>query len=255
MPVIGGTDVPQQYVSDVENAASALGIPASVVAAQINDESGFDPTAVSSAGAEGIAQFEPGTFAEYGSGSPDNVSDAFAAYTAYMGALLKQFGGNISEALAAYNAGPDNLAAGAGYASTILGNSGSDATKSTGTKTTAGTTPNNANAGSAGTAGAASSAGTTPTTSGSPTSQTTTNQGQSAITSTGGWDPLSLLGDITGLARDLATVIDYVFGMFGRGQAWRLAMTLVFAAAVYGSYRALVATGAIPDLTPKLSVV
>lgn len=117
------------------------------------------------------------------------------------------------------------------------------------------TTPNNANAGSAGTAGG----GSTPTTSGSPSSSTTTNQGQSAIAGAGGWDPLSLLGDVTGLARDLATVIDYVFGMFGRGQAWRLVFTIICAAAIYGSYRSLVATGAIPDMgkisMPSLAVV
>lgn len=117
-------------------------------------------------------------------------------------------------------------------------------------------TPNNANAGSAGTTGAAGTGTSgTPTTTGTPGSDSTVNQGQSAITSSGGWDPLGLLDDVTGLARDVATVIDYVFGMFGRGQGWRVVFTLAFAAAIYGAYRSLVATGAIPDLSPHLSVV
>lgn len=124
MTIIGNTNVPPQYVSYVNQAAAATGLPASVVAAQINNESGFNPNAVSPAGAQGIAQFEPGTFSSYGSGSPFNASDSFKAYSNYMKALLKQFGGNIQNALAAYNAGPGNIGAGMGYARTILSNAG-----------------------------------------------------------------------------------------------------------------------------------
>lgn len=114
--------VPSEYVQLVQHAADATGLPASVVAAQIDLESSFNPQAVSPAGAEGIAQFEPGTFSSYGpkGGSPFNVSDAFQAYTAYMSELLKQEGGSVRKALEAYNAGPGNLPAGAGYATTIL---------------------------------------------------------------------------------------------------------------------------------------
>lgn len=262
MPMIGGTNVPQQYVADVNAAAAKTGLPAAVVAAQINDESGFQPGVSSGAGAEGIAQFLPSTFASYGTGSPFNVTDAFNAYANYMSALLKQFGGNISDALAAYNAGPGDLAAGRGYASTILGNSGTNATHATTSTNPASGAGTAANRGSSGTGTATGSSatggaggGNTPTTSGTPSSDTTQNQGQSAIAGTGGFDPLGLLGDITGLARDLATVIDYVFGMFGRGQGWRLAFTLVAAAAAYGSYRCLAGAGAIPDISPKLSVI
>lgn len=116
------TSVPAQYQGYVTAAAKKLGIPAAVVAAQIQLESDWNPDAKSSAGAEGIAQFEPGTFKAYGpaGGSPYNVPDAFAAYTAYMADLLKQEGGDVRRALAAYNAGPGNLGAGYGYADTIL---------------------------------------------------------------------------------------------------------------------------------------
>lgn len=263
MPMIGGTDVPSQYVADVNAAAAKTGLPAAVVAAQINDESGFRPGVSSGAGAEGIAQFLPSTFASYGTGSPFNVTDAFNAYANYMSALLKQFNGNISDALAAYNAGPGNIAAGAGYASTILANSGSTAT-SAGKASPGSSLPGAGNTagvatGSTTSPSGSSGAGSTPTTSGTPSSDSTTNQGQSAISGAGGWDPLNLLGNITGLARDVATVIDYIFGMFGRGQAWRLVFTVVFAAASYAAYRSLVATGAIPDLgkisAPRLAMV
>lgn len=114
--------VPEKYKDDVANAAAKTGLPAAVVAAQINYESSFNPTAHSPAGAEGIAQFLPGTFASYGpkGGSPWNPADAFIAYANYMSELLKEEKGSIRKALAAYNAGPGNLSAGYGYADHIL---------------------------------------------------------------------------------------------------------------------------------------
>lgn len=123
---IGGTNVPEEYVREVEASAKATGIPAAIVAAQIDLESGFNPSAESPTGAQGIAQFEPATWRAYGSGSPDNPTDAFAAYRNYMGTLMHEFHGNITDALAAYNAGPGNIGAGMQYARTVENNSGSD---------------------------------------------------------------------------------------------------------------------------------
>lgn len=119
-----GVIIPMQYQSQVDAAAKALGVDPAVVATQIDDESGFDPNARSPVGAEGIAQFMPGTWATWGHGSPWNPDDAFAAYTAYMGHLLKQFNGSLRDALAAYNAGPNNLRAGYGYADKIIKQAG-----------------------------------------------------------------------------------------------------------------------------------
>jgi hypothetical protein len=116
--------VPPAYRSWVATAAKSTGLPASLIAAQINDESGFDPTVTSSAGAEGIAQFEPGTFKEYGTGDPYNPSDALGAYTNMMNALLTQYNGNVRDALAAYNAGSENIQAGYGYADNIIAAAG-----------------------------------------------------------------------------------------------------------------------------------
>lgn len=118
------TKVPKQYQAYVTHASNALGIPEQLVAEQINLESSWNPSAKSNAGAEGIAQFEPATFAKYGKGSPYNVKDAFAAYEAYMGALLKQEHGSIRNALAAYNAGPDRLSDGYTYANMIMQRAG-----------------------------------------------------------------------------------------------------------------------------------
>jgi len=95
-------------------------VPVPVVAAQIDLESSWDPSVTSPTGAEGIAQFEPGTWDKWGKGSPFVPRDAFPAYGRFMGYLLGQEQGDLRRALAAYNAGPDNVPAGYGYADTIL---------------------------------------------------------------------------------------------------------------------------------------
>jgi soluble lytic murein transglycosylase-like protein len=68
-------------------------------------ESGFDPRAVSPAGALGIAQFMPDTAAAYGLRDPFDPAAAIDAQAHLMSDLLGQFG-DTSLALAAYNAGP-----------------------------------------------------------------------------------------------------------------------------------------------------
>lgn len=112
--------VPSNWVSWVTKAANGTGLPYKIVAAQISIESGFNPSAVSPAGAEGVAQFLPSTFVSYSSGSPFNPDDALRAYINFMNALLRQFNQNVFNALAAYNAGPGNIQAGFGYAQMIF---------------------------------------------------------------------------------------------------------------------------------------
>ena len=68
-------------------------------------ESNFDPFAVSPAGAQGIAQFMPGTAAAYGLDDPFDPVAAIDAQAHLMSDLIRQFG-SPELALAAYNAGP-----------------------------------------------------------------------------------------------------------------------------------------------------
>lgn len=118
-------NVPRNYILLVKYASIHTGLPYQVVACQANLESGFNANAVSPAGAEGWLQFLPSTFAEYGHGSPFNPQDEMYAYVNFMNQLLRDFGGNVRYALAAYNAGPGNVRAGLGYADTILSCAGS----------------------------------------------------------------------------------------------------------------------------------
>ena len=101
--VMGNVTVPAQYVSTINQAASANGIPSSLLAALVQQESGFNPNAVSSAGAEGIAQFMPSTAAGLGV-DPYNPTSAINGAAQMLGSYTRQFG-SYSDALAAYNAG------------------------------------------------------------------------------------------------------------------------------------------------------
>ena len=85
-------------------------MPAGLLAAQLMAESGFNPFAVSPAGASGIAQFMPGTAAAYGLRDPLDPDEAIDAQAHLMSDLLRQFG-RIPLALAAYNAGPAPVSA------------------------------------------------------------------------------------------------------------------------------------------------
>ena len=86
-------------------SAARWNVPPALMAGQLMAESGFDPTAGSPAGAQGIAQFMPSTAAAYGLTNPYDPVAAIDAEAHLMSDLLRQFG-SPELALAAYNAGP-----------------------------------------------------------------------------------------------------------------------------------------------------
>ena len=97
--------VPVRFRDPLTDAATRWNVSAALLAAQLMAESGFDPTAGSSAGAQGIAQFMPSTAAAYGLTNPYDPVAAIDAEAHLMSDLLHQFG-SPELALAAYNAGP-----------------------------------------------------------------------------------------------------------------------------------------------------
>lgn len=84
--------------------ADAHGLPRAFFARLIWKESRFDPNAVSPKGAEGIAQFMPGTARLRGLGDAFDIEQAIPASAAYLSELEDRFG-NIGLAAAAYNSG------------------------------------------------------------------------------------------------------------------------------------------------------
>lgn len=92
------------YLPLVARAAAQYRVPADVLAALLQQESGFNPTARSPAGALGIAQFMPGTASGMGV-NPLNPQSAIPGAARYLANALKINHGNLSYALASYNAG------------------------------------------------------------------------------------------------------------------------------------------------------
>ena len=88
----------------IEREADKNAIPREFFARLIFKESRFDPGAVSPAGAEGIAQFMPGTAAIRGLDDSFDIDKALPASARYLGELKTDFG-NLGLAAAAYNAG------------------------------------------------------------------------------------------------------------------------------------------------------
>jgi soluble lytic murein transglycosylase-like protein len=97
--------VPARFREAIAAAAQRWDVSGALLAAQLMAESNFNPFAVSPAGAAGIAQFMPGTAAAYGLDDPFDAEAAIDAQAHLMSDLLEQFG-DVSLALAAYNAGP-----------------------------------------------------------------------------------------------------------------------------------------------------
>jgi soluble lytic murein transglycosylase-like protein len=102
--------VPAAYHEPLARAAARWDVSVALLAAQLEAESGFNPNAVSPAGAQGIAQFMPGTAGSYGLRDPFNAPAAIDAQAHLMADLLAQFG-LTQLALAAYNTGPAPVAA------------------------------------------------------------------------------------------------------------------------------------------------
>jgi hypothetical protein len=94
-----------KFVDMISDAAQHWNVQPELLAAQLKAESDFNPNSVSPAGAQGIAQFMPGTAASLGLKDPFDPRAAIDAQAHLMHDLIRQFG-SIPKALAAYNAGP-----------------------------------------------------------------------------------------------------------------------------------------------------
>ena len=101
--------MPARFAPLIIRAAQRWGVSAHLLAAQLYAESNFNPFARSPAGAEGIAQFMPGTADAIGLADPFDPSASIDAQGHLMRELLGRFG-SVPLALAAYNAGPGAVA-------------------------------------------------------------------------------------------------------------------------------------------------
>jgi Transglycosylase SLT domain/D-alanyl-D-alanine carboxypeptidase/Putative Flp pilus-assembly TadE/G-like len=96
--------VPARFHDAIVRASQRWNVGAALLSAQIYAESNFNPFAHSPAGAQGIAQFMPGTAQALGLDNPFDPEQAIDAQAHLMRDLLRRFG-SVPLALAAYNAG------------------------------------------------------------------------------------------------------------------------------------------------------
>ena len=97
----------QDWIDEIENAATAAGLDPRLLAAMVWQESGFATDAISRSGAIGLTQLMPATAAGLGVDPFDPVEnlDGGARYLAW---TIEEFG-SLELGLAAYNAGPGRV--------------------------------------------------------------------------------------------------------------------------------------------------
>ncbi|HTU83142.1 MAG TPA: lytic transglycosylase domain-containing protein [Candidatus Acidoferrales bacterium] len=97
---------PSELHGLVAGASQSSGVPQGLVRAVLMAESAGDPSAVSTAGAQGLMQLMPGTSASCGIANPFDPTENVQCGAGYLRSLLDRYHGNITLAVAAYNAGP-----------------------------------------------------------------------------------------------------------------------------------------------------
>ena len=90
-------------------AAQKYGVDSKLVEAVAQAESGMASNAVSAAGARGVMQLMPDTARAMGVGNINDPRENIDGGARYLKQLLGEFDGDVTKALAAYNAGPTKI--------------------------------------------------------------------------------------------------------------------------------------------------
>jgi soluble lytic murein transglycosylase-like protein len=101
---------PAEYDQIISTCATKYGVNPSLIKAVIHAESGYNPNAVSRKGASGLMQLMPGTARSLKVNNSFDPQDNVEGGVKYLRFLLDTFRGDVSLAVAAYNAGLNKVA-------------------------------------------------------------------------------------------------------------------------------------------------
>ncbi len=99
--------VTREYDPAIARVSKQHGISPALVKAVIAAESGFDPEAISTKGAQGLMQLMPTTAERMGVDDALDPWQNIEGGTRYLSEMIERFPGELNLALAAYNAGPE----------------------------------------------------------------------------------------------------------------------------------------------------
>jgi len=103
-----GSPLPRESAASreaIQQAAADAGITPNLLSSMVSVESGYDTTAVSRKGAAGLMQLMPATAERFHVQNVFDYRENLRGGATYIRVLLDKFGGNLTLALAAYNAG------------------------------------------------------------------------------------------------------------------------------------------------------